>query len=137
MIVVPPTGRQALVATVAVLGVVPVATGAAGVLLGPAGLPGEEETGSSVDSEYRFLDTFWLAAGITLWWSLREPEQRSRTTRLTLGLASLGGGPRLVSWAQRGAPHRVFTAALGLELVVVPIVLWWHGGVFPTPVGDR
>lgn len=129
----PKVSRQALLVTLGVLGAVPVASGTTGVLLGPAGLPGAEQTGSTIDSEYRFLNVFWLAAGITLWWSLRQPESRTGVTRIVLALASLGGGPRLLSWARRGAPHPVFKATLVLELVIVPLVLWWHGRVFPAP----
>lgn len=109
-----------------VLGAVPVASGTAGILLGPGGLPGAEPPGSTIDSEYRFVNVFWLAAGVMLWWSLRQPEQRSTVTRLVFGLASLGAGPRLLSWARTGPPHLVFKATLVLELVVVPIVLSWH-----------
>ena len=130
----PPSGRKVLIATLTALGAIPVASGAVGVLLGPSGIAGGEITGSTVDSEYRFVNTFWLAAGIALWWSLREPESRARTTRTMLALAGLGAGPRLLSWAKRGAPHPSMRAALALELVVVPIILWWHGRVFPSAV---
>ncbi len=123
--------RSALVAVLALLGAVPVASGTAGIVLGPSGLPGAERTGSTVDSEYRFVNVFWLAAGLALWWSLRKPEQRSTVTRLVLTLASVGAGPRLLSWARTGAPHPVFRATLVLELVVVPLVLIWHARIFP------
>lgn len=124
------SSKRSLLVVLGVLGAVPVASGTAGILLGPSGLPGAEPTDSTTDSEYRFVNVFWLAAGIALWWSLRQPEQRSTVTRLILGLASLGAGPRLLSWARTGAPHPVFKATLVLELVVVPIVLTWHRRVF-------
>ena len=84
-----------------------------------------------MDSEYRFVNVFWLAAGLALWWSLRKPEQRATVTRLVLTRASVGAGPRLLSWARTGAPHPVFSATPVLELVVVPLVLTWHARVFP------
>ncbi len=125
------TGRdiRAVQIALASLGAVPVATGLFSVIGGPAVAPGGEQTNASIDSEYRFLNLFWTAAGVLLWWSLRDPVARSSVTRLVLGLASLGGLPRLLSWARVGAPHPVFRGTLVLELVIVPVLLVWHGRV--------
>jgi hypothetical protein len=123
------TQRTALIGTIATLGAIPVATGAIGMIAGPEGAPGGGPTTASVDSEYRFVNLFWAAAGVILWWSLREPEERAGVTRLLLGLAAAGGLPRLLSIARRGLPHPVFRAVTVLELLVVPIVLIWHGRV--------
>ena len=122
--------RTALLATVGALGAVPVATGLLGILRGPEGAPGGGPTTASVDSEYRFTNVFWTAAGLILWWSLRRPEQRAGVTRLILGLASAGGLPRVLSIAKSGRPHPVFQATIVLELLVVPLVLLWHRRVF-------
>lgn len=129
----PHRSRPALVVTLAALGAVPVASGASGIVLGPPGLPGGGPVTSSMDSEYRFVNVFWAAAGLALWWSLRQPDQRRAVTRLVLALAGLGGVPRLLSWARTGPPHPVFRGALVLELVVVPAVLAWHAKVVPSP----
>ena len=121
--------RPLLLATIGVLGAVPLGTGLLGILRGPAGAPGGAATTLSVDSEYRFVNVFWAAAGPALWWSLRRPEERAGTTRRLLGLAALGGLPRLLSVRTTGWPHPVFRATLVLELVVVPLVLAWHARV--------
>ncbi|MBZ2196495.1 DUF4345 domain-containing protein [Occultella gossypii] len=131
---VTPAERTALLATIATLGAVPVATGLSAMIGGPAAAPGGGPTTASVDSEYRFVNLFWAAAGGTLWWSLRRPEQRSAVTRSVLGLAAVGGIPRLLSVRKVGRPHPVFQGALVLELVVVPLVLGWHRRVIrPSP----
>lgn len=96
------------------------------MLAGPEGAPGGGPTTSSVDSEYRFVNVFWTAAGVLLWWSLRKPAERADVTRLLLGLAAAGGLPRLLSIARTGLPHPVFRAVTALELLVVPVVLLWH-----------
>lgn len=93
---------------------------------GTRALPGGSPTAGSVDSEYRFVNVFWAAAGGILWWSLREAEKRFTVTRLILGLAAFGGVPRLFSWARTGAPHAMFRATILLELLMVPAVLVWH-----------
>ena len=120
------TTRSPLLATIGVLGAVPFATGLLGILRGPAGAPGGAATTPSVDSEYRFVNVFWAAAGPALWWSLAQPEERAGTTRVLLGLAAAGGLPRLLSVRRTGWPHPVFRGTLVLELVVVPLVLAWH-----------
>ncbi|THG33437.1 DUF4345 domain-containing protein [Naasia lichenicola] len=118
--------RSTLLTALAVLGAIPVATGALGMFGGPERAPGGAETTASVDSEYRFVNVFWAAAGGVLWWTLRAPEQRAQITRFVLSLAALGGLPRLLSISRRGLPHPVFQATLVLELVVLPFVLAWH-----------
>ena len=129
--------RSSLLATVALLGVIPVATGLLGVLGGPERAPGGGATTASVDSEYRFVNVFWAAAGGVLWWTLGRPEERSVATRTVLGLAALGGFPRLLSVIRAGLPHPVFRATIALELLVVPLVIVWHSRVFPRSAPRR
>ncbi|MEW2500189.1 DUF4345 domain-containing protein [Amycolatopsis sp. NPDC047767] len=121
--------RTALLTTLGVLGAIPVASGLTAILGGPSRAPGGAPAAPSVDSEYRFVNTFWTAAGLALWWSLRHPEKRATTTRVVLGTAAVGGVPRLISARRVGAPHPVFRAAIVLELVVVPLVMVWHAVV--------
>jgi hypothetical protein len=123
--------RSALLSTLALLGAIPVATGILGIVGGPEKAPGGGPTTASVDSEYRFVNVFWAAAGGLLWWTLRRPEERRAATRGVLGLAALGGLPRLLSVARMGLPHPIFRATIVLELLVVPLVLVWHSRVFP------
>ncbi|MBB4686988.1 DUF4345 domain-containing protein [Amycolatopsis jiangsuensis] len=118
--------RKALVMTLGLLGAIPVASGLSGIFGGPERAPGGGRTTPSVDSEYRFVNTFWTAAGLVLWWSIQRPEKRAAATRTVLGTAAVGGLPRLLSARRAGAPHPVFRAATVLELLVVPVVLVWH-----------
>lgn len=124
-----PPNERALIGAVALLGVLPVVSGARGILHGPAAAPGGSAVVASVDSEYRFVNVFWFAAGVGLWWSIGAPQERANTTRAILGLASLGGLPRLLSWKAVGRPHPVFQAATALELAGLPVVLAWHRSV--------
>jgi hypothetical protein len=121
-----------LLSTVAVLGAIPVATGMLGMIGGPERAPGGAPTTASVDSEYRFVNVFWTAAGVLLWWTIRRPHERAQATRVVLGAAAFGGLPRLLSIVRRGLPHPVFQATIGLELIVVPLVIAWHARVFPS-----
>jgi hypothetical protein len=123
--------RSTLLSTVALLGAIPVATGILGIIGGPERAPGGGPTTASVDSEYRFVNVFWAAAGVLIWWTLRRPEERSTATRAVLALAAVGGLPRLLSVIRVGLPHPIFRATIALELLVVPLVLVWHSRVFP------
>lgn len=123
--------RLTLLSTIALLGTIPVSTGILGIVGGPEKAPGGGPTTASVDSEYRFVNVFWSAAGGLLWWTLRQPEQRLIATRAVLGLAALGGLPRLLSVRRVGLPHPIFRATIVVELLVVPLVLIWHSRVFP------
>lgn len=118
--------QRTLIIVLAVLGAVSIASGLSGIIFGPEGVPGGAPTTASVDNEYRFTNAFWLAAGAALWWSLFRLPERRNVTRVVLVIAFLGGFARLVSVGVMGWPHPVFIAALILELVVVPLVIWWH-----------
>lgn len=126
-----PRERSLLLAILALLGAVPVATGALGVLGGPEKAPGGGPTTASVDSEYRFVNVFWAAAGVAIWWTLRRPGERAPTTRTLLSLAALGGLPRLLSIRRKGMPHPIFRGTIVLELLIIPVVIGWHRRVFP------
>ena len=123
--------RSTLLWVLGGLGTIPVATGLLGILGGPEKAPGGAATTSSVDSEYRFVNVFWTAAGALLWWTLRAPEQRAQITRAMLWLAALGGLPRLLSIRRTGVPHPIFRATIVLELLVLPVVIAWHRRLFP------
>lgn len=123
--------RRVLLGVLWVLGAVPIASGLVAIIGGPAFAPGGGPTTPSVDSEYRFVNVFWLGAGLTLYWSLLKPASRAVVTRVVLIIAATGGVARLISAAVVGWPHPVFIGTIGLELVIVPLVIWWHSRVFP------
>lgn len=121
--------QRALMIVLAVLGAVAVGSGLYAIILGPAFIPGGSPTSPTVDSEYRFVNVFWLAAGAAVWWSLFRLRERKTVTRTMLVLAFVGGLARLVSVFAVGWPSPVFIGSMVLELVIVPLVIWWHAHV--------
>ncbi|MGP3990072.1 DUF4345 domain-containing protein [Streptomyces sp. 3N207] len=123
-------GRRALQLTLGTLAAIPFASGTAGMLAGPSALPGQSgQVSATLDSEYRFVNAFWLAAAPLIWSSLPRVEQRGGVLRLVLGTAFAGGIGRVVSWRRTGRPYPTMIAALGLELVAVPGLLAWQTAV--------
>jgi hypothetical protein len=118
--------RRALQIVLAILASVAVASGLYGMLAGPTALPGGGPVDATVDSEYRFVNSDWFAAGVLVWWAVPRVHYATALLRVTLGTAFLGGLARLLAAAVSGWPHPVFLGALGVELVVVPTVLLWQ-----------
>jgi hypothetical protein len=118
--------RRALQIVLAILASVAVASGLYGMLAGPTALPGGGPVDATVDSEYRFVNSYWFAAGVLVWWAVPRVHYATALLRVTLGTAFLGGLARLLAAAVSGWPHPVFLGALGVELVVVPTVLLWQ-----------
>ena len=110
-----------------------VATSLLAIIGGPTAEPGGGPVPPSIDSEFRFVNVIWLAVGVILFWTLRRAAERALVTRVLLVIAACGGFARLVSLAVVGWPHPVFIGAIILELVIVPLVIWWHARVFPLP----
>ena len=118
--------RRLLQAVIAVLSLMPIGAGLAGVVLGPGFLSTEEPWSASLDSHVRFLSGVFLALGFA-WWSC-VPNIEAKTDRMRLlGAATIVGGlARLGSLIVVGVPSAGHLVGLGLELVVVPLILVWQ-----------
>ena len=124
--------RRALLIVLAIVGVIPVLTGAARIVGGLRFSPDDITTTPYLDSEYRFLSVWWVAAGVLLWWSLRRPGQRAVVTRFLLTVMVLGGLARLVGAVLDGLPPAPFQASMAIELLGIPALLLWHRRTFPS-----
>lgn len=121
--------RRALQAVVAVLCLVPLSAGAAGVLLGPAMVGEGPGSPPDLDSHYRYLSGIFLGVGLLFAWTVPAIERRGAAFRLGTALVVTGGLGRLLSLALHGAPTLPHLAGLGLELVVVPLLCLWQARV--------
>jgi hypothetical protein len=124
----PRTERRALQIAVALLSLVPVAAGLAGVLRGPAMVDGWPAT-VSADSHARYLSGLLLAIGLGWWSAAPAIELRAGRVRLLAALVVCGGLARLLSLVVVGVPSRPMLAALVMELLVTPAIALWQARV--------
>lgn len=123
----PDGGRRGLQIVLGTLSLIPLASGAAGVLVGPRALPGVDgPVPADLDSEYRYTHAMWLTAAPILWRALPRIEREAAAVQAVSAAVFLGGVARLVSWRSRGRPHPVLVAATALELAGIPVLVAWQ-----------
>lgn len=123
------SSKRCLQATVAVLGIVPVSAGAAGVLLGPAAFSDAGGWPVDLDSHFRYVSGIFLALGLTFYATIPSIERKTALFRLAAALVVAGGLARLLALLVNGVPSAPHVAGLVLELVVVPALVLWQGRV--------
>ncbi len=122
-------GRQALQVAVTLLSLIPISTGAAGVLLGPEFLNGGEGGTPSLDSHFRYLSGIFLGVGFAFWSTVPAIERRGARFRLLAAFVVAGGLGRLLSLVMAGLPSTLHVAGLFMELGVVPLLVLWQARV--------
>ncbi|WP_426128014.1 DUF4345 domain-containing protein [Pararhizobium sp. PWRC1-1] len=120
--------RRLLQATIAVLAMLPVFAGLCGVVMGP-GFLGEKTPPTDLSSHVRFLSGVFLAFGIAWYSCIPAIETKAERIRLLAILTFSGGLARLYSLYVDGVPSAGHVLGLGMELVVVPCLVVWHGRV--------
>ena len=111
---------------IAVLSLVPVATGIAGIVLGPRLLGATAPWPADLDSHFRFLSGVFLIVGLAWWSCVPRLAEKGPRLRLLALMTFAGGLARLTSLGLAGAPSVGHMAGLGMELVIVPLIVLWH-----------
>lgn len=121
--------RQALQRAVAVMALVPVASGLYGVLFGLNGIGHGGLVDVSVDSHFRYLSGLHMGIGILFWTCVPGIEAKTTLFRFLTLVVALGGLARLLGWALTGLPSFLMLAALAVELLVTPLLCLWQARV--------
>jgi hypothetical protein len=121
----PRLNRSLLQAAIAVFGIVPVAAGAAGILLGPH-FAGHTVGDPSLDSHFRYLSGLLLAIGLLFWGAIPTIERQGWLVRALTLIVFIGGLGRAVSALDVGAPDLPMRLAFIMELLVTPAICLWQ-----------
>lgn len=116
--------KRLLQAALAILSLVPITAGLAGVLEGPqffrlvASVP--------VDSHMRYLSGLLLGIGVIVWILIPHIERRGEAFATITLIVFVGGLSRLWSLVHVGQPNTVMTCALFVELGLTPALYLWQ-----------
>lgn len=116
--------KKLLQQAVAILAIIPVATGLYGVLFGQA-LTGDAVS-ISAESHFRYLSGLLLGIGLCFWSTLPSIELKTGRFRLLTLLVVIGGLGRLIGLALTGLPSLFMLGGLIVELVVAPVLCLWQ-----------
>jgi hypothetical protein len=118
--------RRALQIVILLAGVVPVAGGGAGALLGERAFG--PWAGAGEDSHIRYLSGLLLAVGLAFWGCVPAIERRGPAVRLLTLIVVTGGLARLMGVVLIGNPGRMGWA-LVMELIVTPMICLWQARI--------
>ncbi|MEO1046516.1 MAG: DUF4345 domain-containing protein [Pseudomonadota bacterium] len=98
------------------------------IALGPKSIPGAIPVNATMDSEDRFYATLFLGFGIALIWCARalHEAERIRVFGFLLAVFFFSGVARIISWAMVGPPIALFIFLMFVELLLPPLLWWWH-----------
>lgn len=119
--------RWLLQLSVALASLVPLAAGLAGVVKGPTMT--EDNLAShlpDLESHFRYLSGLLLGVGIAFAASIPTIERRSELFAVLSGVVVVGGLARLSALLIYGMPRAPHFFALGMELIVVPLLFVWQ-----------
>jgi hypothetical protein len=135
---------RALKTVLYLLALVPFLTGALDLMLGlqAQGLIGAQLSPEGfrdplLNSQIRYFGAIWFGFGVLLFVCLSDITKYSSLLRGLLCIVFLGGLGRVASLFQFGLPQSAQGAAFvvavtGIEIVGIPILLWWHSHVAST-----
>lgn len=123
------TERRSLQRAVAVAALIPVAAGAYGVLFGIDGIGRAGAADVSADSHFRYLSGLLMGIGILFWTCVPGIEAKGGLFRFLTLVVALGGLARLLGLYLTGLPSLTMLGALGVELVLTPLLCLWQARV--------
>ncbi len=119
--------RRLLQLAVAIACLVPLAAGTSGVLQGPVMVEGVSAAGhADLDSHFRYLSGLLLGIGLGFAASIPTIERRSELFAVLSATVVVGGIARLAALISGNLPSTPHVLALGMELLIVPLLLAWQ-----------
>jgi len=122
----PPGERRLLQSIVAVLALVPILSGLAGIVWGLGVFDRHFTPSLDGDSHVRYLSGLLFAIGLGYWSTVPRLHTQGPRFRLLTGLVLIAGLARLYAVARYGIPGALMQGALVMELIVAPCVAIWR-----------
>jgi hypothetical protein len=123
--------KRALQVTIAVLSLLPLAFGAAGLLMGVGMYIRPELATPKLESQFRFMSGWDVGLAFVVWWLIPNIERHSGLFRLVCLAVFLGGLGRIAAWVSTGSPGAAFGVVTAVELLV-PLLIPWQAYVART-----
>lgn len=117
---------RGLQAVTGAMGALALITGGMAIVGGPEGMPDGQVTTATVDSEVRFMASYWLGHGAGALYLAPRVTEATAAYRAWLAVMATSGLARVVSYIKAGRPHPVMVAATGVQLMLPPILWAWQ-----------
>ncbi len=105
---------------------VPLSAGGYGLLTGAAWLDGG---GINLDSHFRYLSGLLFGIGLAFLQAVPRIEQHRQRMQLLTLIVFIGGLARLYGATTMGLPDQQMTLAIGMELIITPLLCIWQARV--------
>jgi len=122
----PSTERRLFQCLIAILALLPLFAGVAGVVEGPAFLGVTAPWPADLDSHLRFLSGVFLAMAVAWYACIPDIERKGSLFGLLALFTFSGGLARLVSLAVAGPPSAGHLLGQCMEVVIVPLLVLWQ-----------
>jgi len=124
-----PAERRVLQCVIGTAVLVPILAGAAGVWQGARMIKGIAAGTPELDSHFRYLSGLLLGIGLAFAAMVPTIERQKRLFWTLGGIVMVGGASRFLSGVLDGFPTGAHRYALGMELIVMPLLMLWQGRV--------
>lgn len=82
-----------------------------------------------LDNNLRFYAGIWMGLGLAALWLVPTIERQTALFRAIWGALFLGGVGRACSMLSLGSPPPEFIAYAAIELLLSPLMIYWHARV--------
>lgn len=79
---------------------------------------------AALDSQFRYLSTFYLALTALIWWMIPNIERHKVPLRILIGAIFLGCLARMYSMAEVGHPGDELFAGIIIEFALILVIPW-------------
>ena len=79
---------------------------------------------AALDSQFRYLSTFYLALTALIWWIIPNIEKHTVPVRILIGAVFLGCFARAYSLMQVGHPGEQLYAGMIIEFFLILVIPW-------------